>query len=139
MQLEALDQSGGTDIQQALEISMEEIIGETQPGVAQNIILFSDGESSAGSPAVAAFNSRELGVKIHTVYLGESLSEGSLLLQSISNATCANFRHAKTAAQLADIFRNIANPIPIDRMELISSVDPDEIYDVIRWAILASE
>ncbi|MAH97371.1 MAG: hypothetical protein CMI66_14550 [Pedosphaera sp.] len=129
-QLETLDQSGGTDIQQALEISMEEIVEKMRVGVAQNIILFSDGESSEGSPADAAFISRELGVKTHTVYLGESLSAGSLLLKSISDATCANFRHAKSASELADIFRNIANPIPIDRMELISSVDPDVIYPV---------
>lgn len=129
-QLETLDQSGGTDIQQALEISMEEIVEKRRVGVAQNIILFSDGESSEGSPADAAFISRELGVKIHTVYLGESLSAGSLLLKSISDATCANFRHAKSASELADIFRNIANSIPIDRMELTSSVDPDVIYPV---------
>ncbi len=128
--LESLDQSGGTDIKQALEVSLEEMVDQIQPGVAQNIILFSDGESSVGSPAEAAFRSRDLGIKIHTVYLGDSSSEGSFLLQSISNASCGNFKHAKSASQLVEIFRNIANPVPIDRMELVTSASPDEIQNV---------
>jgi len=129
-QLEQLDQSGGTNIEEALQVSLDEIMSHENADVARSIILFSDGENSTGSAADATFRANTEEVKVHTVYLGENPSEGSELLQTIAAATCANYRHAKSASQLVDIFKNIASPVPIKRMEALSSVRPGEVFPV---------
>ncbi|MDA0751899.1 MAG: VWA domain-containing protein [Verrucomicrobia bacterium] len=128
--LDQFDQSGGTNIEQAMQVALDEILAQDAADVARSIILFSDGESSAGSAADAAFRASNENVKVHTVYLGADPSEGSALLQTIAGATCANYRHAKSAAQLVDIFRNIASPVPIKRMEALSSARPGQVFPV---------
>jgi hypothetical protein len=128
--LELLDQSGGTNIQLALEVALKEMLSGAEPGVAQSIILFSDGEASDGSPAKAAIQAGRSGVVVHTVYLGQASSGGSNLLTSIAASTCGNFRQATSANQLVEIFRNIANPVPILRMEARSSYFPDKAFPV---------
>lgn len=129
-QLDQFDQSGGTNIEQALQVSLDEILTEENRDIARSIILFTDGENSAGSAADAAFRASAENVKVHTVYLGANPSEGSALLQTIAGATCANYRHAKSAAQLVDIFRDIASPVPIKRMEAFSSAHPGQVFPV---------
>ena len=128
--LDQLDQSGGTNIEEALQVSLEEILAQENADVARSIILFSDGENSTGSAADATFRANAEAVKVHTVYLGANPTEGSELLQTIATATCANYRHAKSASQLVDIFKNIASPVPIKRMEAFSSVRPGEVFPV---------
>jgi uncharacterized protein YegL len=123
--LSEFDASGGTDLELALNVALDEIIQNGREQATASIILFSDGETSEGNPSAAAQRAQGMGVEIHTVFLGREEVQRARLMETISLATCGNHRKALQASELSDIFRNLTNDVPIDRIQVLSSAQPN--------------
>jgi len=126
--LSEFDASGGTDLELALNVALDEIIQNGREQATASIILFSDGETSEGNPSAAAQRAQEMGVEIHTVFLGREEVQRARLMETISLATCGNHRKALQASELSDIFRNLTNDVPIDRIQVLSSAQPNSLF-----------
>ena len=126
--LSEFDASGGTDLELALNVALDEIIQNGREQATASIILFSDGETSEGNPSAAAQRAQGMGVEIHTVFLGREEVQRARLMETISLATCGNHRKALQASELSDIFRNLTNDVPIDRIQVLSSAQPNSLF-----------
>ncbi len=126
--LEDFDASGGTNIERALNVALDELEAHAQEGSLKTIVLFSDGETSEGDPVAATLRAQLMGVSIHTVFLGEPGLQGSRWMEAISLATCGNHRSVPTASQLAGIFTHLTPPVPIAEVKITSSAMPEAVF-----------
>ncbi|MGA0409742.1 MAG: vWA domain-containing protein, partial [Limisphaerales bacterium] len=122
--LDELDARGGTDIEAAMNVALDEIANHGKKDSIPSLILFSDGEISQGNPVTTTMRSQEMGVTVHTVFLGEPDLQGARWLKTISTATCGNHRSATSASQLGHIFKNLTNRVPVDQIAVTSSALP---------------
>lgn len=112
--------SGSTNINLAIETSVNLLSASTLPSAQQFIILLSDGEWNTGSDPLAngegVDQAATAGVKIFTIFLGGS---GSNTMQSIATETGGKYYVASDPDVLDDIYDQIFSEITTTGTNLV--------------------
>jgi len=120
----SLSAGGGTAVYDAIYRAVEELTGEV--GV-KAVIIFTDGRSGTyihtAQEAIDFAKSR--GIPVYTVGLGSSVNES--ILQTIANETGGYYTFAPTAADLQQIYDDIAQAIRDQYLVTYSTHNPN--YD----------
>ncbi|MFH2140881.1 MAG: VWA domain-containing protein, partial [Bacteroidota bacterium] len=105
-----IDPLGGTNIESGIREATAELTSTRANDYAIKFqVLLSDGQSTSGSSAGAAFDAALEGIKIYTIGFGGDVDEAEL--QAIANMTDGNYYFASDSNALMDIYELIANEI----------------------------
>jgi len=83
-----------------------------RPFAAKTLVLMTDGHyTTGGSPVPSAYEAAEEDIVIHTVTFGDGADQ--TLMRSVADATSGQHFHASDAAELEEVFREIAYTLPV--------------------------
>ena len=103
--IQGMDQSGNTDIGEAINLAVNDFITNGLPGASRVSILFSDGSPTEGDAIGAANYAHDNNVVVNTVFLGSG--GGASLMQQIAAITGGFFLSTDDPQDLIDIFGEI--------------------------------
>ena len=120
----SLSASGGTAVYDAIYKAIEELTNEI--GV-KAVIIFTDGQSNSDSHSVqeAIDLAKDKGIPVYTIGLGAGVNES--ILQTIADETGGYYTYAPTAADLQQIYDDIAQAIRDQYLVTYSTHNPS--YD----------
>lgn len=109
--------SGGTAIGEGMAVAHNQLLANGTPGVAQVIVLLSDGVNGSGrDPLTAANAAKADGIKVVTIGLGFGVDEPLMRAMASSED---DYHFAPASGDLEEIYASIANsicrsPLPYD-------------------------
>lgn len=122
--VEALKDSGNTNINTGAKLGVEQIIGETNP---TTVIIFSDGEN--GSESVTTSQVADLANSLNTsIYsIGVETTGSNTVLKNLADQTGGTYTDAPSASQLSEIYTTIRGSV--QSRYVLCYQSPDAIWD----------
>ena len=102
--IDTIDDFGGTNIGAGVSAGNQILLGNGDPSRARMMILLTDGEGSYSSSLTT--QARNAGITIYTIGLGTSVDHA--LLAGIASGTGGTYTNVRTAAELPEVFRRLA-------------------------------
>lgn len=104
---------GRTAISAGLDDGIKVLTGpKTRPLAEKTMVLMTDGIHNHGKePIISARNAAKKGITIHTVTFSDDADISRM--KAVASATGGNHYHAPTAAELVNIFKEIAKTLPV--------------------------
>lgn len=123
-QISGIRASGGTDIEEALQLAMNYVA--TDPQYQSLIVLISDGQSNVSEETIAQL--MELGQKVVAVGIGSDTDEE--LMKKIADMTGGSYLYCDDAADIADAFIDLQNSY----IGSTKDTDGDKLPDLLEIA-----
>lgn len=122
--VEALKDSGNTNINTGAKLGVQQIIGETNP---TTVIIFSDGEN--GSESVTTTQVTNLANSLNTsIYsIGVETTGSNAVLKNLADQTGGTYTDAPSASQLSEIYTTIRGSV--QSRYVLCYQSPDGIWD----------
>ena len=122
--VEALKDSGNTNINTGAKLGVQQIIGETNP---TTVIIFSDGEN--GSESVTTTQVADLANSLNTsIYsIAVETTGSNTVLKNLANQTGGTYTNAPDASQLSEIYTTIRGSV--QSRYVLCYQSPDGIWD----------
>lgn len=122
--VEALKDSGNTNINTGAKLGVQQIIGETNP---TTVIVFSDGEN--GSESVTTAQVVDLANSLNTsIYsIGVETTGSNTVLKNLADQTGGTYTDAPSASQLSEIYTSIRGTV--QSRYVLCYQSPDGIWD----------
>ena len=122
--VEALKDSGGTNINTGAKLGVEQIVGETNPTA---VIVFSDGEN--GNESVTTSQVADLANSLNTsIYsIGVETTGSNTVLKNLADQTGGTYTDAPSASQLSEIYTTIRGSV--QSRYVLCYQSPDAIWD----------
>lgn len=125
--IDTIDDSGGTDIGAGVAAANQILLDNGDPARARMMILLTDGEGSY-SPSLTT-QAAAAGITIYTIGLGTSVDHA--LLSAIASGTGGTYTNVRTAAELPEVFRRLAQDTG-GGADLTKDTDSDGLPDCVE-------
>ncbi|GGC05855.1 VWA domain-containing protein [Cellulomonas carbonis] len=126
--IDTIDDVGGTNIGAGVSAANQILLGNGDPARARMVILLTDGEGSYSSSLTT--QAQAAGITIYTIGLGSSVDHA--LLGSIATGTGGTYTNVRTAEELPEVFRRLAEDTGGSGADLTKDTDSDGVPDCIE-------
>ncbi|MGV8973603.1 MAG: VWA domain-containing protein [Rhodoglobus sp.] len=125
--IDTIDANGGTDIGAGVAAANQVLLGNGDPTRARMMILLTDGVGSYSTSLTT--QAAAAGITIYTIGLGTSVD--SALLSAIATGTGGTYTNVRTAAELPEVFRRLAEDTG-GGADLTKDTDTDGLPDCVE-------